>query len=191
MRQRIPSPRGGFSLIEVILATAILLGSVVVLGELASMGRRQAEKGKKLAAAQQLCEQTLNEVLLGLRPLEPVEQEPLLPAEPILGGDNAGREFEQLAAELDPFPIDEPEAPPASAADGDAATAAEWVHSLRVMPLDAHPGLAVLTVVVEQPPETTPRPVRFELSRWIDDPLYRASENGSDQAPVSQGSATP
>ena len=50
MRRPLPSPAGtirraivGFSLIEVILATAILLGSVVVLGELAGMGRRQAQ----------------------------------------------------------------------------------------------------------------------------------------------------
>jgi len=103
MRTRSPTSRGGFSLIEVMLATAILLGSVVVLGELASMGRRQSEKGKKLAEAQELCEQTLNEVLIGLRPLEAVEQEPLLPVEPLVGDDTAGREFDDLAADLEPF----------------------------------------------------------------------------------------
>jgi prepilin-type N-terminal cleavage/methylation domain-containing protein len=183
MRQRYSTSRGGFSLIEVMLATAILLGSVVVLGELASMGRRQSEKGKKLAEAQQLCEQTLNEVLLGLRPLEPVEQEPLLPAEPILGGETSGREFAELAADLEPFPIAEDTSPLATAAGNDPAESAEWVHSLRVMPLDEHPGLAVLTVVVEQPPETTGRPVRFELSRWIDDPLGGAVEDESNEGP--------
>ena len=63
--------RSGFSLMEVLLSTAILMGSVVVLGELAGIGRRQAQRGRELSEAQQRCETLMNEVLLGLTPLNP------------------------------------------------------------------------------------------------------------------------
>ncbi len=70
---------GGFSLIEVIIATAILMGSAVVLARLAGMGRDQSQKARLHSEAQQLCEQTLNELLLGMRPMELVEAMPLIP----------------------------------------------------------------------------------------------------------------
>jgi len=95
------------------------------------------------------------------------------------------------------FPIEEENETtlPTGTAGSESLETAEWVHSLRVVPLDANPGLAVLTVVVEQPPETTVRPVRFELSRWIDDPLENSSEVESDAAPglelANQGSVIP
>ena len=177
-------------MIEVILATAILLGSVVVLAELAGIGRRQSEKGQKLAQAQQLCEQTLNEVLIGLRPLEPQQQEPLLPAQPLLGTGGSESRFEELAATLEPFPIEEPTstAAPVSAPTSEIALAesSEWVHSLQVTPLQDHPGLALLTVVVEQPPGSTGRPVRFELSRWIDETLASATEEDFSPVPTAE-----
>ena len=170
--------RGGFSLMEVILATAILLGSVVVLAELAGLGRRQSEKAQTLAEAQQLCEQTLNEVLIGLRPLEPLEQEPLLPAEPPLGVDLEFEAFDELADSSEPFPIEDEDKLADPVTDTDPTQAAEWVHSLRLTPLEERPGIAVLTVIVEQPPESSTRPIRFELSRWIDDPTAVATDDG-------------
>ena len=61
--------RRGFSLIEVMIATAILMGSAVVLARLAGMGREQSQKARLYSDAQELCEQTMNELLLGLRPM--------------------------------------------------------------------------------------------------------------------------
>ena len=80
--------RGGFSLLEVILATAMLMGAAVVLSRLAGMGREQSQAAQTLDQAQRICERTLNELLLGARPLVLGEDQPLLPldqlAQPVL-----------------------------------------------------------------------------------------------------------
>lgn len=62
--------RTGFSLLEVMLATSILLACLIVLGELASVGRRHARDAEQLTAAQLLCRSRLNEILAGAAPLE-------------------------------------------------------------------------------------------------------------------------
>ncbi len=62
--------RSGFSLLEVMLATSILLTCLIVLGELASVGRRHARDAEQLTAAQLLCRTRLNEILAGAAPLE-------------------------------------------------------------------------------------------------------------------------
>ena len=64
------SRRPGFSLLEVMLATGILLACLIVLGELASVGRRHARDAEQLTAAQFLCRSRLNEMLAGAAPLE-------------------------------------------------------------------------------------------------------------------------
>ncbi|MEO1982141.1 MAG: hypothetical protein ABGZ24_16605, partial [Fuerstiella sp.] len=71
--------RRGISLMEVILATALLMGSVVVLSRLIGMGRTQANKAEFASEAQRLCENTMHEIMLGLRPMEPIEEAPLQP----------------------------------------------------------------------------------------------------------------
>jgi hypothetical protein len=63
-------------LIEVLLATSILLGCVVVLAQLARIGRRHAESTQDLSTAQLLCQSKLNELLAGASPAEPVQSEP-------------------------------------------------------------------------------------------------------------------
>lgn len=70
------SPRGGFSLLEVLLALAILLGSIVVLGELARLGMRNAALARGQTQAQLLCESKLNEILCGLEPARTVRDVP-------------------------------------------------------------------------------------------------------------------
>jgi hypothetical protein len=62
---------------EVLLATAILLGSVLVLMELGGIGRRCIESVDRRTTAQTLCFSKLNEILSGLAPLEEVQQRPL------------------------------------------------------------------------------------------------------------------
>jgi len=64
--------RAGFSLLEVILATAILLGAAIVLAELASVGRQHADSAEELAAAQLVCRNKLNEILSGATPLKTI-----------------------------------------------------------------------------------------------------------------------
>lgn len=62
--------RPGFSLLEVMLATSILLACLIVLGELASVGRRHARDAEQLTTAQLVCRSRLNEILAGAAPLE-------------------------------------------------------------------------------------------------------------------------
>jgi general secretion pathway protein I len=57
--------RAGLSLLEVILAIAILGGSVAVIGELVRLGARQAEEARELTIAQLLCESKLEEIAAG------------------------------------------------------------------------------------------------------------------------------
>jgi prepilin-type N-terminal cleavage/methylation domain-containing protein len=69
--------RRGFSLIEVLLASALLLGAVVVLGELAHLGIRNSAKARDLTTAEFLCRSTMNEVISQIIPADKVEDTPL------------------------------------------------------------------------------------------------------------------
>jgi len=164
--------RAGFSLIEVMIATAILMGSAIVLARLAGMGREQSQKARLYSDAQQLCEQTLNELLLGMRLMEPIESLPLLPLPKPL------EEFSEELTALDPFASEEKttEAP----AD---ETNPEWRHSIRMELLPGQPGMWSLTVDVVQGDQTLPRPVRFSLTRWIAGPI---PEGGFDELSSGQ-----
>jgi general secretion pathway protein I len=70
------SRRRGFSLLEVLLATAILVGSSIVLMELASIGLRHAASARDLSQAQRLCQTKLNEIIVGVAPAETVRPMP-------------------------------------------------------------------------------------------------------------------
>ena len=63
----------GFSILEVILALAILGGSIAVLGELASRGLHNAQVAADLAHAQLLCESKLAEITAGITFPDPVQ----------------------------------------------------------------------------------------------------------------------
>ncbi len=69
--------RKGFSLLEVLLATGILLGCLVVLSELANIGRIHASVAQDGGAAARICQSKLNEILAGLAPVAPVHEEPV------------------------------------------------------------------------------------------------------------------
>lgn len=182
------SLRAGFSLIEVILATAILMGSVIVLARLAGMGRTQADKAALQSQSQQLCENTMNELLLGLRPLEMVQAEPLLPAESEISDefDNfaSGEEsFSDLGGmnEIGSLSAGRDELYGQAGADENLETESEWLYSVRLEPVDfsgsfteteefestSQGNLQKLTVVVVQSDEELQRPVRFTLTRWV------------------------
>lgn len=64
----------GFSLLEVILALAILGGAVAVLGEAARLALRNAEFTRDMARAQLLCESKLSEIVAGIASAEPVQR---------------------------------------------------------------------------------------------------------------------
>jgi prepilin-type N-terminal cleavage/methylation domain-containing protein len=70
--------RKGFSLLEVLLATAILLGCAVVLLELAAIGREHVNSAEELAMAHRICETRINEILAGAEPAKAVENEEMV-----------------------------------------------------------------------------------------------------------------
>ena len=77
-RKMDPSPaRAGFSLLEVILATALLMSCGIVLAELANIGRGHARAAEQLAAAQLVCQSRLNAILCGAASVDDVEDQPL------------------------------------------------------------------------------------------------------------------
>ena len=68
--------RSGLSLLEVILAVAILGGSLAAIGELVRIGSRHAEESRGLAAAQLLCESKMEEIAAGAAARETVSSTP-------------------------------------------------------------------------------------------------------------------
>jgi hypothetical protein len=63
--------------LEVLLATGILLGCLVVLSELANIGRIHASVAQNGAVAARICQSKLNGILAGLAPVASVHEEPV------------------------------------------------------------------------------------------------------------------
>jgi type II secretion system protein I len=68
------SARRGFSLLEVILALALLAGAVAVLGEVNRLALRNATAARDLARAQMLCESKMAEIVSGITSPSPVSK---------------------------------------------------------------------------------------------------------------------
>ena len=64
----------GFSLMEEILALAVLAGAIAVLGEASRQALRNADAARNMARAQLLCESKLAEIVTGITPLQPVDK---------------------------------------------------------------------------------------------------------------------
>jgi len=60
---------------EVLLAVGILLACAIVLGQIAGVGRKQAQKVEQLTKAQLLCQTKLNELICGATPVQAVREE--------------------------------------------------------------------------------------------------------------------
>lgn len=75
MRNRPPQAAAacGFSLLEIILALAILGGALAVLGSIVQVGTRTAKQARGRVAAELQCQSILTEIVAGLRPAEPVQ----------------------------------------------------------------------------------------------------------------------
>jgi type II secretion system protein I len=66
--------KAGFSLMEVILALAIVAGAIAVLGEASRQALRNAAVARDMARAQLLCESKLAEIVTGIAPVQPVDK---------------------------------------------------------------------------------------------------------------------
>lgn len=71
--QKVRSARRGLSLLEVVLALAILAVSAALLAQITRQATDNALSAQKLAQAQMLCESKMAEVLVGAIPMEPLD----------------------------------------------------------------------------------------------------------------------
>ena len=94
-----PAHHGGFSLLEVILALAILAGAIAVLGELSRLGMDSARIARDGTYAQLLCESKLAEITAGLARCEPEQEIPF--------GTVADRGEPDWLYSIDVTPVDE------------------------------------------------------------------------------------
>ncbi len=69
--------RGGFSLLELILALAILALAVAAIGQLVRLGLAHARHARELTKAELYCESTMAELAAGVLPLEGVSDIPI------------------------------------------------------------------------------------------------------------------
>ena len=188
-----PPSRDGFSLIEVMLATAVLLGSVMVLSELAGIGRRQGQRARDLTRAQLLCERQLSALLTGGQPITPVEQipihttarhpSPLNNPDPILPGglpDDPLGTIDRLSTSDQSSTHDMGDLSHTKRTAADT----EWQYSVAVTPLSNIAGMSALTVTVSQSQHRPRRPVTFRLTRWIPSPSL------TDGQPIHDSLAT-
>ena len=68
--------RRGLSLIEVIIAMGILVGTTAILAQLISVGEKQASKAVEMTEAQTICHNKMAELMSGLSPLTAIKDEP-------------------------------------------------------------------------------------------------------------------
>ena len=192
-RQR-TTRRRGFSLIEIILATAVLLGSVMVLSELAAIGRRQAQRARDLTHAQQLCTQQLNAMLAGLQPPKPVSHRPIADSQQLpsqqttLGNSPDDRRPIDAVNSSDANRTPEATGPVGARR---AVADAEWVYSVSLQPLHNRPGMSAVSVTVSQAQARVNgrRPVTFRLTRWIHDQPTTTGATRPGQDPLQYLSA--
>jgi prepilin-type N-terminal cleavage/methylation domain-containing protein len=129
----------GFSLLEVLLALAILVGALAAIGTLVDLGMRHARASRELTQAQLLCESKLNEIAAGITIAEVVSLAPL---------DNAV----QVEGE-----------------EAGITEAPEWLYSVEVLDARPEFGLAAVRVTVTQDGNVVPDPVSYSLMRWVTD----------------------
>jgi type II secretion system protein I len=75
-KRRRAGRRRGLSLLEVILAIAILAGCIAAIGELVRLGLLHAEEARDLTNAQLLCESKIAEIAAGVVPAEAASMVP-------------------------------------------------------------------------------------------------------------------
>jgi general secretion pathway protein I len=77
MRNKSSTTREGFTLLEVILALAILAGAVAVLGEIMAIAGRHARETQAETRAQLFAASVMDEMLAGITGVAQVSQQPL------------------------------------------------------------------------------------------------------------------
>ena len=156
----------GFTLLEVMLALAILAGALAVLGEFGRMGMQSAKTSRDLTRAELLCESVMSEISVGILTTDPVQRAPVV--DPVQGTSVGNTQTDDVAP---------------------------WVYSIDSETIDQD-GLLAVTVTVTQDMPAAQRPVSFTLVRWMLDPSLESqgtstqTDSSSTQS-SSTGTSTP
>ena len=98
-----PHQRSGFSLLEILLALAILGGSLAVLSQIASTGVSAAREARELGLVRVLCQSKMSEVLLNASLGQTPNSEFEVVAEPFDSQSSASFVY---SIEIQPAPTD-------------------------------------------------------------------------------------
>ena len=139
MSNTTPPKHTGMTLLEVILALAVLGGSVAVIGEWARISFQNAQIARDLVQAELLAESILAKVRLGIIEMTP---------------------------EVD-VPVGSGYSNQADIVQDTHAADARWLYSLEVNYIDNHDYLVELAVTVRQNVHESRRPVVCRLVRWL------------------------
>jgi prepilin-type N-terminal cleavage/methylation domain-containing protein len=149
----------GFTLLEVMLALAILVGAIVVLSELGRMGLRSAKTSRDLSRAELLCESIMSEIAVGIISPDPVQSSPII--DPVSGTTLSETQSDDVAP---------------------------WVYSIESETIDED-GLLSVRLTVQQDLPLSQHPVSFTLVRWIPDPMLdllgESTQTDSTSSPES------
>ena len=101
--------RRGLTLLEVILALAILAGGVAVLSQMSWSGLENARLAGEVVAAQLMAESLMAELMAGIHPMQSVHDQPVEDLsfdwhETLAAGDDLGRWLATI--DVSPAPLD-------------------------------------------------------------------------------------
>ena len=160
--RRKPLKRRGFSLLEILLALAILGGSLAILSRIVDIGISAAREGRDLAIARMICQGKLSEVLLNSRTSSS-------------SSSTAG--FTPQSQPLTPV----------DSFDSQSMTSFEF--SVEVQPGQLA-GILLIRVLVEaQNPDGGEPLARFSLVRWMIDPALGLEELEAEEEAAREEAA--
>ena len=173
--------RRAFSLLEVILALAILIGALAVIGELVRSGLRNAQVARDLSQAQLLCETRLAEIHAGAASSEGGGKSPI--------ADHPGW---LATVERETSSVQSGSSGSSSGGSGGGGSAGGsggGQSSSGSQNFSGQVSLLKVRVTVEQDPAEYRNPVKFSLSQWMIDPSVTGVQLQPPVNPATSGNS--
>lgn len=101
-----PKPQGGFSLLEVVLAFAILAVSFTMLSQLVGTGYRNAREAESLTEAQMIAQNVMEEFTLGMLARTPVANVPVSMDNGLIASPTSQIPEWEYSIDWEPAPVD-------------------------------------------------------------------------------------
>ena len=174
--RRQPNNRRAFSLLEVILALAILIGALAVIGELVRSGLRNAQVARDLSQAQLLCETRLAEIHAGAASSEGAGKSPI--------ADHPGW---LATVERESSSVQSGSSGSSSGGSGGGSSGGQ--SAAGGQSFSGQVSLLKVRVTVEQDPSEYLNPVKFSLSQWMIDPSVTGVQLQPPVNPATSGNS--